>query len=395
MKSERDEEEIMSETKNLLPTNFEEFADARKAGFMNMKNLKDAGKNVVGVFCTYTPSELIMACDAIEVSLCSTGDETIPDAEQVLPKNLCPLIKASYGFAITDKCPYMYFSDMVVAETTCDGKKKMYELLGEIKDVHVMQLPQRQDAVSLEMWKAELLKLVERLEEKFGRKITEEKLKEAIRLKNKERKALKEFYEVSTLCPPPMWGLNQLQVLYGSQFKFDKEAKIAEIEAKTKEILTAYEAGNRPVPETAKRILITGCPMGGVSEKVACAIEESGGVVVAYENCSGAKQMDRLVDETMDPITAIAERYLSIGCSVMTPDDNRYELLERLCKQYKVDGVVEMTLQACHTYAVETAYIKRKVVNMGLPYINVETDYSTSDIGQIKTRMEAFIEMLD
>lgn len=385
----------MSERNNVLPTNFEEFADARKMGFMNMKNLKDEGKNVVGVFCTYTPSELIMACDAIEVGLCSTGDETIPDAEQVLPKNLCPLIKASYGFAITDKCPYMYFSDLVVAETTCDGKKKMYELLGEIKDVHVMQLPQRQDEVSMEMWKKELVTLKERLEAKFGVEITEEKLREAITIKNQERAALKDFYEVSTLCPPPVWGLNQLQVLYGSQFQFNRTAKIAGIKAKTKELLDAYNEGARPVPETAKRILITGCPMGGVTEKIVRSIEESGGVVVAYENCTGAKQMDRLVDETKDPIEAIAERYLSIGCSVMTADDNRYELLERLCKQFKVDGVVEMTLQACHTYAIETSYIKRKVVGMGLPYINVETDYSTSDVGQIKTRMEAFIEMMD
>ncbi len=213
----------MSQEKNMLPTNFEEFADARKTGFLNMKNLKESGKNVVGVFCTYTPSELIMACDAIEVGLCSTGDETIPAAEQVLPKNLCPLIKASYGFAITDKCPYMYFSDLVVAETTCDGKKKMYELLGEIKDVHVMQLPQRQDQVSMDMWKKESVVLKERLEAKFGKEITDDKLKEAIAVKNQERLALKDFYEVSTLCPPPVWGLNQLQVLYGSQFKFDRQ----------------------------------------------------------------------------------------------------------------------------------------------------------------------------
>lgn len=105
--------------------------------------------------------------------------------------------------------------------------------------------------------------------------------------------------------------------------------------------------------------------------------------------------MDRLVDETKDPIEAIAERYLAIGCSVMTTDENRYELLEKLCKQFKVDGIVEMTLQACHTYAIETTYIKRKVVGMGLPYINVEIDYSAADIGQLTTRMEAFMEMMD
>lgn len=383
-------------SKNTLPANFESFADARKQGFVNMMNLKESGKNVVGVFCTYSPNEIIMAAGAIEVGLCSTSDETIPDAEQVLQKNLCPLIKSSYGFAITDKCPYMYFSDLVVGETTCDGKKKMYELLGEIKDVHIMQLPQTQtDQVSIDMWRSEVRRFKERVEAKFDVEITDEKLREAIKTRNRERTALKELYEINTLCPPPMWGLNQLQVLFGSQFKFNKEEKIAEINAVKERLLEEYNNGARPVPESAKRIIVTGCPMGGVTEKLIKAIEESGGVVVAYENCTGAKQMDRLVDETGDPLTAIADRYLTIGCSVMTPDENRYELLERLCKQYKADGVVEMTLQACHTFAVETTQIKRIVTKLGLPYIHVETDYSTSDVGQLKTRMEAFIEMID
>lgn len=378
-----------------LPVNFDEYTDARQEGFIKMKELKDSGKNVVGTFCTYTPSEMIMAVGAIEVSLCSSGDETIPDAEQVLPKNLCPLIKASYGYAITDKCPYMYFADLILAETTCDGKKKMYELLGEFKDVHVMHLPHRQDEISLMLWKHEMEQLRIYMGEKFGVEITEERLKAAIKLKNRERKALKAFYETNTLCPPPMWGFDQLQVLYGSQFKFDKEEKIADVEAVTKKLLKDYEEGKRPVPKSAKRILITGCPMGGVTEKVVRAIEDSGGVVVAYENCTGAKQMDRMVDEEMEPIQALSERYLSIGCSIMTPDENRYELLQRLCEQYQVEGVVEMTLQSCHTYAIEASFIKRKVTKMGLPYIHVETDYSTSDVGQLTTRMEAFLEMLE
>ncbi|MBE7719319.1 MAG: 2-hydroxyacyl-CoA dehydratase, partial [Lacrimispora celerecrescens] len=93
-----------------LPRVFDSFAEARKNGFLAMKKLKCSGKGVVGQFCTYTPLEIFMAADLVSVSLCSTSDETIPEAEKVLPANLCPLIKSSYGFAITDKCPYMYFS---------------------------------------------------------------------------------------------------------------------------------------------------------------------------------------------------------------------------------------------------------------------------------------------
>ena len=98
-----------------------------------------------------------MAAGAVVVSLCSTSDETIEEAEKDLPRNLCPLIKSSYGFGKTDKCPYFYFSDLVVGETTCDGKKKMYEYMAEFKAVHVMQLPNSsQDAASRALWKAEI-----------------------------------------------------------------------------------------------------------------------------------------------------------------------------------------------------------------------------------------------
>ena len=111
-----------------LPEDFETYPEARKNAFLKMKELKESGRRIVGVFCTYTPWELIEAADAAAVVLCGIGDDNIPIAETRLPQNLCPLIKASYGAALADRCPFFYFSDMVLAETTCDGKKKMYEL---------------------------------------------------------------------------------------------------------------------------------------------------------------------------------------------------------------------------------------------------------------------------
>jgi benzoyl-CoA reductase/2-hydroxyglutaryl-CoA dehydratase subunit BcrC/BadD/HgdB len=378
-----------------LPTQFESFGEARKQGFIAVKNLKDQGKKVAGTFCTYTPVELILAAGAVPVGLCAFSDETIPEAEKTLPRNLCPLIKSSYGFAVTDKCPYMYFADLIVGETTCDGKKKMYELLSDFKNVHVMQLPQTQnDEASVALWRGEVLRLKERIEQDFGAMITEENIRKAIRLKNEERKLLKEFYELSRACPPPMTGAEQLKVLYGSQFKFDIEEKNRELRETIDKVKAEAARGAGTVPDTAKRIIITGCPLAGVTEKIVKAIEESGGVVVAYENCIGVKPVENLVDETAEPYGAIADRYLAIGCSVMTPDSNRLELLSRLAKEFKADGVVEMTLQACHTYAIETHRIRGLMREMGMPFLSVETDYSASDTAQLKTRLGAFIEML-
>ena len=148
-----------------MPKGYEGFSEARREGFIKVKEAKENGKKIVGVFCTYTPWEVLHAGGAIPVSVCGVSEEPIVDAEKHLPKNFCPLIKSSYGFAITDKCPYMYFSDLIVGETTCDGKKKMFELLGRIKNTHVMGLPQSSEGEdNYNLWKNEILRLKERVE---------------------------------------------------------------------------------------------------------------------------------------------------------------------------------------------------------------------------------------
>lgn len=377
-----------------LPEVFEEFAEQRKNSFLGVKKLKEQGVPVVGSYCTYFPQEIAMAMGAATVSLCSTSDETIADAERDLPKNLCPLIKSSYGFAKTDKCPFFYFSDVVVGETTCDGKKKMYEYMSQFKDVFIMELPNTQRPEALQLWKGEIIRFKEYLEKKFDVTITEDDIREAIRVNNQVRTSLKHLYEVMRNDPAPITGHDLFKVLYGSTFKFDRKAIPGEVDALVEKINKEYAEGK--MLEKKPRILITGCPVGGATEKIIDAVENNGGVVVTFENCSGAKSIDKLVDEEEpDVYQALAERYLNIGCSVMTPDKNRFELLGRLIDEYKVDGVVEMTLQACHTYNVESFAI-RKFVNeeKGIPYINVETDYSQADIGQLDTRIAAFIEML-
>ena len=125
-----------------LPETFEAYSDARKAGFLKVKTAKEGGRRVAGTFCTFTPLEILDAAGMLAVSLCGMSAETIPAAEVDLPRNLCPLIKSSYGFYVSDKCPYTYFSDLIVGETTCDGKKKMYELMARGKELFLLHLPQ-------------------------------------------------------------------------------------------------------------------------------------------------------------------------------------------------------------------------------------------------------------
>ncbi|HHZ8506296.1 TPA: double-cubane-cluster-containing anaerobic reductase [Morganella morganii] len=379
-----------------LPSIFSDFSDARQQGFLTVMELKEQGIPLVGTYCTFMPQEIAMAAGAAVVSLCSTSDETIEEAEKTLPRNLCPLIKSSYGFGKTDKCPYFYFSDIVVGETTCDGKKKMYEYMAGFKPVHVMQLPNNSEsAESVALWRSEIIRFQKRLEAQFGCEITEQGIRDAIDLRNRERRALTEFYRLGQLNPPAMTGREILSVVYGATFKFDKRALIGELETLTAKVRAEYVAGKRLDPRP--RILITGCPIGGAAEKVVRIIEENGGWVVGYENCTGAKATEQCVDENpqTDVYDALTEKYLAIGCSCISPNTQRLNMLSEMVQDYQVDGVIDVILQACHTYAVESLLINRHIREKhDIPYMAIETDYSTSDTGQLATRIAAFIEML-
>ena len=206
-----------------LPEIFEEFAEQKKQSFLTIKEFKEKGTPIIGAYCSYFPREIAIAMGAVPVGLCSSSEETVQIAESILPKNICPLIKSSYGYAISDRCPYFHFSDLVVGETTCDGKKKMYEMMAEFKDVFVMELPNIQSEKGLELWKQEIIRLRHYLEEKFQVVITEDDIKHAIQIENRRRIALKRLYEVMKLDPVPIMGMELLDVLYGSKYKLNLE----------------------------------------------------------------------------------------------------------------------------------------------------------------------------
>lgn len=380
-----------------LPKNFDEFIDARKEGFMIVKDFKEKGGKIVGTLCSYCPVEVMDAAGAAAIGLCGFGAEVIPDAEQNLPKNLCPLIKSTYGFAFTEKCPYTYFADLIVGETTCDGKKKMYELLDDIKPTYVLHLPQGKDrSYAKNAWYEEVKLLKEKLEEIFGITITDEALRKAANTRNRWRKAMCRLFELQAMNPPAVTGGEILLSLQQGMYSFDVETQINAMNNAADRLKAAYEVGERPVDPKAKRILLTGCPTGGVIQKVCSVIEQSGGAIVCNDNCGGEYATKILVDEDMDDILrAISDRYLKLHCSVMTPNDDRIENTKELIKKYKIEGVVEVVLHACHTYNIESDKMRRMSEDeMGVPYMKIETDYSMSDSGQLATRINAFIEML-
>jgi benzoyl-CoA reductase/2-hydroxyglutaryl-CoA dehydratase subunit BcrC/BadD/HgdB len=366
-----------------------------EAFLLDVERLKEAGAKVAGLYCTFAPTELVRAAGIIPVGLCGKKQAPIPAAEKILPTRLCPLIKSSYGYALTDTCPYFDASDFLIGETTCDGKKKMFELMERLKPLHVMNLPYSCTDGQIDYWRNEILVLKNFLENQAGKIIEEAELRDQIRIQNGIRRLLKEIAGLCANTTVPLSGLDMMTVMESKSFVVDLEGYAELLLDLARELKALIDAGVSVCDEDAPRILLTGCPIGKGSEKVLRLIEECGGIVVCQENCTGLKSFDLLVDEYDDPYTAIARRYLLTPCSCMSPNAGRLALLMRLVEQFRVEGVVDLTWFCCHTYNVETFSVREFLSEeFGLPFIHIETDYSESDLPQLRVRIEAFLEMV-
>ena len=368
----------------------------RKAFEMNplkIDEAKEAGQKVIGHYCLYSPMEMAVSGGGIAVSLCGTRQDAIPKAEEILPRTLCPLIKSSYGFALLDSCHYLASSDLVVADTTCDGKKKMYELLGKMKDIHLLQLPQNQDKKTAgPYWRNQFAGLREKMREKLGFALTDDDLRAGIRLMNSERRALKNLFDLSQAPRPPYTGLELMEISFKSGFLPDKSDSIAHLKKLHQEGMQMIEEGRSPVKEGAMRLLLTGVPAGMGSHKVVQLAEDLGAVVVVADNCTSYKKVTVMMDEEADPLNEMADRYLNLPCAVMSPNPGRYERLRQLAADFKVDGVIDLVWQGCHPFATEAYSVREFVQNeLKMPYLMLETDYSESDLAPLKLRLEAFI----
>ncbi len=371
---------------------FEYFADSMSVEVDAVRALKRQGRGVVGIYCEYTPREVIMAAGASPVCLCGTSRRTIASAETVLPSNLCPLIKSSFGYILTNRCPFFSVCDAVVAETTCDGKKKMYELIADRKPQHILELTQKYgEEEAFRHWVLEVRKLAGFLEKLYGVEITDEKLRGAIRAMNRERRLLNAVFELGEADPPVITGVEMALVRYRlSGFERHLEMLSRFVE----KVRARARDGFRAAPEGAPRVMVTGCPTGRDTLKVIEIIEQCGGLVVVQEACSGIKPTEKLTPEEGDPFEAVARKHFDIPCSCMTPNRGRLDLLDRLAARFKPQAVVDLVWHACHTYNVESWLVERHVRDsLGLPYMKVETDYSDSDRERLAVRIQTLLEM--
>ncbi|MEA5059951.1 MAG: double-cubane-cluster-containing anaerobic reductase, partial [Candidatus Pelethousia sp.] len=340
----------------------------------------------------------IIAAGGIATGMCGGSQFWVSGGEKVLPANTCPLIKASVGARLDRTCPFFRIADMYVGETTCDGKKKAWEILKQEVPVHVMDVPQMKREKDIRKWKDEIGAFANKVAEFTGNAITSEKLGEAIHFINERRKAMARVYNCRKSECLPISGRD---VLLMTQIAFfDDPVRCAQMcNRLADELEQRIKDGVSVVPKGTKRILVTGTPLAVPNWKLHNIIETSGAAVVCEEMCTGTRYFENLVDEsktTLDEqFMALSERYMKTNCACFTPNTGRIEDILRMVKDYKVDGVIDCSLKFCCLYDTEKYAVSRALKEAGVPVLALETDYTDTDAEQLRTRIGAFVEMLN
>jgi benzoyl-CoA reductase/2-hydroxyglutaryl-CoA dehydratase subunit BcrC/BadD/HgdB len=359
---------------------------------------KKAGRKIIGSYCVFVPEEIALAANATLVGLCSGADFAMEDVERILPRNTCALIKSSFGFKLGKVCPYLESADMIVGENTCDGKKKAYESLGHlVENLYVMDLPQVKSANGKALLKSEFQRFKTAVEQLTGVSITVESLQQAIKTVNAKRAAMHRLSSLRKSDPVTISGLDAL--LANQVFFYDNPARFTESVNKICDELEKRIAEKNGVfPARTPRILISGCPQAVPNWKLPWIIETSGAVIVGEESCVGERGTRNLTDDsgtTIDAmLDALVDRYFQVDCAIFTPNHERLDHIQEMVADYQADGVIHYGLQFCQPYLMESIPVEKALEQKNIPCLRVETDYSMEDVGQLKTRVEAFIEQL-
>ena len=360
---------------------------------------KAAGKIVVGSYCVFVPEELVLAANGVSVGLCAGADFGTEHAERYLPRNTCALIKSFFGFSLEKVCPYLESSDLVVGENTCDGKKKAYETFKDLvkSEFLALDMPNTKSEEGRAVLARAYRDLVSTLERVSGRAINVESLKAGIETVNNKRAAMHRLAKLRRATPAPISGLDAL--LANQVFFYDNPERFTDsVNKLCDELEQRIEKKIGVAPETTPRIVISGCPMAVPNWKLPSIIENAGAVIVGEESCIGERGTQNLVSADGDSVNALVEnlvdRYFTIDCAVFTPNQTRAEHARQIARDAGADGLIHYALQFCSPYQMEAPLLERRVEENGLPVLRIDTDYSQEDVGQLRTRVEAFIEQI-
>jgi benzoyl-CoA reductase/2-hydroxyglutaryl-CoA dehydratase subunit BcrC/BadD/HgdB len=259
-----------------------------------------------------------------------------------------------------------------------------------------MEIPQMKGAADRALWLAEMVRFKEMIEERCGRAVTAEGLSAAIRMVNDRRRALQRLSRLRSAQPAPISGRDALLI---NQIAFYDDpprltAKVNELCDQLEERIKAGEG----IAHGAVRVIVAGCPMAVPNWKLPYVVESSGAVIVGEESCVGERHTRDLVAEdgrtVEEMLERLVDRYMRIDCACFTPNPTRLDHIVELARRVNAAGVIHYALQFCGPYTTEAYKVEQRLEAEGIPLLKLETDYSLEDIEQLKTRVEAFIEVI-
>jgi benzoyl-CoA reductase subunit C len=354
------------------------------------KYKEESGKKVVGYFCSYAPEELIYAAGALPLRMFGTN-ESIHLADTHLQSYCCSFVRGILEEALSDR---LNFVDGVIFPHTCDSFQRLSDIwrLNITGQFHLdIVLPVKLDTPSAKQYFIDVLeKLKKDLGKALGVEITDTMISNAIKTYNKIRGLMMRLYELRSNNPGILSGRDFHSIIKAAMtMERDNFVKLlAEI------IGELEKAGNGKLKPGTKRLVLTGsvCSHPDIYD----IIENSGGVVVWDDLCTGSRYFEGIIDEAAPPLVAIAQRYFSrtICPAKHAGLTERGQSLIRIVREHQADGVVFLLLKFCDPHAFDYPYIKEMLEAENIPCMLLDMEEQLPSGGQLQTRLETFTQIL-
>jgi benzoyl-CoA reductase/2-hydroxyglutaryl-CoA dehydratase subunit BcrC/BadD/HgdB len=366
---------------------------------LELKRMQDKGVKVIGTNVgDYVPTELIYAAGAAPICQIHGGDpDSVEAAHSVMTRFLCPFARAQIGYRLLKEQVYYEIVDKLIIGCTCQHLRKVADVWNTYTDVEIFRLgvPGEYDTdYSLAYYADALRRTKEWLETATGNKITDEKLKEAITIYNRLRELLKKISEMRKSSPPPISTLDFIKLNHAS-YLLDPKVMVEELGS----ICSKLERQKKGSANSKPRLLLIGPVIALGDYKVLNLVEEIGGEIVAEEICEGVRSYRNNVEISGgDLIQDLAVKYLrkrtppaAFQRASLKP---RFDYAVKLAGEFKVDGIIWYQVKICETYDIESFYFTQKMKEQNFPMLKLESEYDFLDKGSLKTRIEAFLEIL-
>ncbi len=360
------------------------------------KELHDAGQKVIGYFCCFVPDEIITAFDMIPYRIQGSQNDPIDEADAFLEPMACPFARSCFNMALKGEYDFL---DGFVAPHSCDTIERMYHIWNSNKPSpfnHMINVPHMLGPSSDQFYKKELQYFIARLEEFSGKKLDQGKLRDAVKLYNRRRALLRDLYDLRRENPPRVSGTEITKVLVAGM-----GIPAAEHIELTEAFIAEVKARPAPKADGLPRIFLWGNEIDDIA--FIKLVEECGAHVVMDDLCTGSRFFWEDVAETGDPLDSIAKRYICTHCPrSLKPQagnreedlENRFGYIREFIAGWKASGAIFYIVRYCDTCELEGPDLKEYLNSLKLPVLMIEDDYSTSTMGQLRTRIQAFLEMI-